>query len=272
LELYHHTPRAPLHQFVLSFVYFKGFQPAHSIDRFLPDGNIEVIIDLLDEPKHIYDNETLEPIQTCRYVWASGFRSEPICIPSGKDSEMLVIYFRKGRCNPFFQIPLHGIAGTVVSGDEIFGPDILLLRESLMYAISPEEKFSLAEDFLLGRAGSFLERNPFVNFAVDRLEENPSTLSIMHLSQKVGYSQKHMIDIFKSHVGTTPKKFMRVLRFQKAIQEIEHAGNIRWSQLALECGYYDQAHFINDFRTFSGYSPREYMERKNSVLNYIPVA
>ena len=75
-----HIPGFPLNQFIDSFIYYEGYHPEHSIDRFLPDGNTEIIIDFDDRPQHIYDNQTLKEIQACRHVWASGVRTEFITI------------------------------------------------------------------------------------------------------------------------------------------------------------------------------------------------
>ena len=64
---------------------------------------------------------------------------------------------------------------------------------------------------------------------------------------------------------------MKIMRFQKTILQIEEADAIRWSELALQNGFYDQPHFINEFRNFSGFTPGEYMARKVGMLNYIPI-
>src|SRR5947208_17151064 len=65
-----HIPGFPLNQFIDSFIYYEGYHPEHSIDRFLPDGNTEIIIDFDDRPQHIYDNQTRKEIQACRHVLA----------------------------------------------------------------------------------------------------------------------------------------------------------------------------------------------------------
>jgi AraC-like DNA-binding protein len=72
-------------------------------------------------------------------------------------------------------------------------------------------------------------------------------------------------------VGVSPKQYLKIMRFQKAISAIENNVSIQWSQIALESGYFDQAHFIHDFKHFSGFTPNEYIKRKSSTLNYIPV-
>ena len=66
-----HIPSFPLNQFVESFIYYRDYNPVHSVDRFLPDGNVNIVIDLTDYPKYIYDNETLKEIQACRKFFVS---------------------------------------------------------------------------------------------------------------------------------------------------------------------------------------------------------
>lgn len=84
-----HKPAFPLKNFIENLVYFDGPGITHNLDRFLPDGNTKIIIDLTERPQHIYDNETLQEIQTCRDAWVSGVRIRPITIPSGKGSRIL---------------------------------------------------------------------------------------------------------------------------------------------------------------------------------------
>lgn len=266
-----HIPCFPLNQFVESFVYYKDYFPAHSVDRYLPDGNVTVIIDLTDYPKFIYDNHTLKEIQACKNVWFSGIRNNCITIPSGRDSEMFIINFHKGKAYPFVEMPLNELTDYVVDGELVMTNEILNIREALLGLQSPAQKFIFVENYLLKIFGNKLQTNPFVDFAVTRILQMPHQATIENISQKVGYSQKHLIELFKKHVGLTPKSFLKVIRFQKVIAEIEHNQNINWTNIAYESGYFDQAHFINDFKNFSGYTPGQYLQLKSPFLNYIPV-
>ena len=269
----HHSykPGFPLHQFISSFTYYKGYTVTHSIDRYLPNGNIEIIINLTGTPKYIYDNHTLTETQACKKIWISGIRNEFISIPSGNGAEMFIIEFKKGMVYQFLGRPLTEITNQVIEGDLVLDPVFMQLREQLLACLSIPLMFITAESLLANRFKNKLAVNPFVDFAVNNMVLNPGVVTIKTIADKTGYSSKHFIKIFTDNVGLNPKAFLRIIRFQKAINEIEVKGDINWISLSQECGYYDQAHFITNFKEFSGFTPYEYMKRKGNLSNYIPV-
>ena len=216
-----HIPVHPLNLFIENFIYYRDFNPVHSLDRFLPDGNINVVFDLTDYPKFIYDNETFKEIQACRNVWFSGIRNNYITIPSGKDSEMFIINFRKGKAYPFVQMPLNELTDSVVDAELVLTNEIINLREKILSVTDIEQKFIIVEKYLLKFYQGKLEINPVIDFAVNRIIDFPDQSAIKSISDNIGYSQKHFIRIFKQNVGLTPKAFLKVIRFQKAVSEIE---------------------------------------------------
>jgi AraC-like DNA-binding protein len=266
-----HIPRFPLNQFVDFFIFAEGYNPAHSIDRFLPDGNTEIIIDFDDAPQYIYDNQTLEEKQACHRVWASGVRTESISIPCGKDSAKFIISFKKGMAYPFFPLPMNEMADRVVDADLLWGNDFALLRERLWEIKDINLKFETVENFLLRDFQGRLVPNPSVEYALTEIIRQPDQISLARMNRDIGYSQKHFIEMFKRQVGITPKAYVKIIRFQKAISEIERRQEMNWTIISQDCGFYDQAHFINDFKLFSGFTPAEYARRKNGVRNYVPV-
>jgi AraC-like DNA-binding protein len=88
----------------------------------------------------------------------------------------------------------------------------------------------------------------------------------------MGISPRRFIQVFTQQVGITPKLFCRIQRFQSALNLIQHRQRHNWTQLALACGYYDQAHFANEFRVFSGLSPTAYFQVRGNHLNHVPIA
>ena len=216
-------------------------------------------------------NETLEEKQACKRAWASGIRTEYISIPSGQDSSMLVIYFKKGMAYPFFPLPMNQISDSVVDTNILWGQEFEELREQLLAEPRLDQRFQIAEEFLVNRFVRNAELNECVSYAVRQIVSKPDQTVLGSLYDEIGYSQKHFTDMFKKHVGVTPKSYLRVMRFQRAIGELESGNEINFSEVAFDAGFYDQAHFINDFRRFSGFTPKQYLERKNGTINYVPV-
>ena len=267
----HHIPRYPLSEFVENFVYFRGVQQDHNIERLLPDGNVVLILDLTENAQFIYDNETLLPIQACRRAWFSGMQQHALSIPSGNDNENFVVTFRKGRSFPFLSGPLTEFANRVVDGDLALSPEILSLRAALQDLDTPAGKFAFAEAELLRLYGGGLEINDCVDYAVAHIERAPHETTIGAISQKIGYSQKHFIHLFKQQVGVTPKAFLRIMRFQKTIGAIAAAPVASWAGLAVDRGYFDQAHMIAEFRSLAGLTPVEYQRQATAYPSYVVV-
>lgn len=269
-----HTSAPPLGDYISAIIYYDGFDPVHQMDRFLPDGNTELIIDLSDKPQSIYDNETLQEIQTCRRAWVSGVRTRPITIPSGRGNRMLIVAFKKGKAHPFYPLPMSELTDFVVEADLVLGRDVLDLREQLLASTSVDHMFFLVERFLLRRAGDALSSDTparCVEYALTSILHRPDKLDFRQLSDQIGYSQKHFISLFKQQVGTAPKQYMKIMRFQRAVLELESDTSAHWSEIAVRNGFFDQAHFIHEFRNFSGFTPGEYVRKKTDTLNYIPV-
>ena len=266
-----HIPSFPLNHFIENFVYYKGFQPGHELERFLPDGHANLVFDLTDQPKYIYDNATLVKTQACRDVWFSGIRRKFITIPSRRDSEMLIVNFRRGKAYPFIKFPMNELTDKVVDAELVLPDEIRGIRRALQDIRAVDKKFGYVEKQLLRLFEATLYHHPLVDFAANLIVRSPNTTNIEMVAKKTGYSQKHLIRLFKQHIGLTPKSFLKVLRFQKAIQEIEIKKSIHWSDIAYDCGYYDQTHFIEDFKSFSGFTPTQYLQSKNENTNWVPL-
>jgi AraC-like DNA-binding protein len=266
-----HIPAYPLDQFFEPFIYYEGVSHGHSIDRFLPNGDTEILIDFHDTPQYIYDNNSLKEIQACHHVWASGVRTEPITIPSGDGAAMMVLTFKKGMAGSFFPFAMQEISDAVVDADLVWGSDLGDLRERMLGTRNIAERFQMAESFLLTKFRSRLKLDPCIAFAIGEMTTRPDQLNIARMNAKIGYSQKHFASMFRKQVGVTPKAYVKIMRFQKAVRTIGSNKSIDWRQVSLDCGFYDQAHFINDFKHYSGFTPEQYASIHTNYQNYIPV-
>ncbi|HSM77787.1 MAG TPA: helix-turn-helix domain-containing protein, partial [Bryobacteraceae bacterium] len=127
------------------------------------------------------------------------------------------------------------------------------------------------ENALMARAVKRFERHPAVRFALDQFSGAERIRTVSEVSDQIGLSARRFIEVFRSEVGLTPKLFCRIRRFQKLIHSLGAGSRVNWANAALECGYFDQAHFIHDFQAFSGLTPSVYLSQRTEHLNHVPL-
>ncbi|MFZ5781329.1 MAG: helix-turn-helix domain-containing protein [Pseudomonadota bacterium] len=117
------------------------------------------------------------------------------------------------------------------------------------------QRFSLLDRFLLERLCRSRPVSPDVAWALGILHACNGACSVGALSRDLGCSRKTLIQRFHCQVGLSPKAVANIMRFSHAVARIRRTDEESWAEVALACGYYDQAHFNRDFRRFSGRSP-----------------
>lgn len=262
------VPPPPLGLFVESIFLYEGYSPDHLREKILPDGHIDLLINLDDSPRKVY-RQTRDDLVYHR-SWISGLRSRPIVIDSGQDSSMMGVRFYSGGTYPFFEFPLSDLSDRVVELDLILGRSISRLRARLLETPDPDRKLLLLENFLLARAGDALQGDRRIRYAIYQLQKK-ANLPISDLADDLGMTHAHLIRLFDEKVGMGPKKLARILRFQKVIQAAESPHELSWVHLAVASGYYDQAHLNRDFKAFTGWSPTEYLSKKGPYINFVPL-
>lgn len=206
-----HEPRSPLDDFCAQFIYYKGFQPAHRIERVVPDGCSYLIFELDGITRHLFDNESLQPTADFREAWLSGAQNEYISISAHNDSEMFVIQFKPGGAARLIGGDISKFSNRVVDGKEIFGDKIGSLRKSLVAAETPTEKFEVARRFLVAEAKPAIKADRLVCELVQAIQANATT-QLQEIISESDYSQKQLIHHFRTRVGLTPKVFQAIAR------------------------------------------------------------
>jgi AraC-like DNA-binding protein len=266
-----HTPGPPLDRFVECIWLYSGYQPGHSMEKVLPHGGLELVIDLQDRPRRLHDPRRIEQVRWFRRSWLSGLHTEHIVIGADADSAMMGVRFRPGGAAPFLPFPPCELAQQVVELEHIWGRRAGELHDALLDAPSVAAKLRTLEIFLVRLAAGRLESRPIVAEALRRLAGGQGQGPVRDLAADLGVSHKHLIHLFDCHVGLAPKAMQRVLRFDRALQQISAGRAVDWVGLAHDCGYYDQAHFINEFQAFSGMTPTVYDADERKMLYFVPI-
>jgi AraC-like DNA-binding protein len=180
------------------------------------------------------------------------------------------VHFKPGGAFPFLGTPLGEVHNSTVSLDQLWGRGAVELRERILEARSIDAKFDVLERALL-RAAPTLSVHPAVTFAIRELADTDQPRTVGEVTNRIGMSQRCFIERFRAQVGMTPKLFSRVQRFQAVVSHVHTEREVDWAEVALASGYFDQAHFIHDFRAFSGLSPSAYLAVKSAHKNHVPL-
>jgi AraC-like DNA-binding protein len=269
-----YTPRPPLAAFVDCIWYSEGFEGTHERERLLPNGESGIVFDLRADPVRIYDAQDPGKFETHAPAIFCGARIDCFIIDTCQQERVLGIQFRPGGAFPFLGMPACEAANATYSLEEIWPGHGQLIHEELMSAPDVDAMFGILERVLTSRLAVTL--HPAVSFAVASLGRpaGPAgSLRVRDVVDRVGLSSRRFIELFRNQTGLTPKSFQRVRRFQKVLQTLRahpHSEE-NWAALAAGSGYYDQAHFIHDFKIFSGMTPGEYLTLATPHLNHVPL-
>jgi AraC-like DNA-binding protein len=270
--MFFHTykPAPPLSDFVDAIWYYEGEQTPHSKERILPDGQMQLLIDLREDRLRVYDGEQPHSFENLSGIMLSGVYSEHFVISTACQAKIMGVSFKQGGAFPFFTPPASELANIHVPLDALWRDVADELRERLLGAPSILSRFRLIESYLLLQAVRPLMPHPAIAFALGEFQRSPRR-TIADVIDRTGFSSRRFIQLFSAEVGLTPKVFCRILRFREALQRLYQGEQIELVDLAVACGYYDQAHFSNDFKTFAGFSPTTYLAHRGPYINHIPL-
>ena len=223
----------------------------------LPDGCTELIVHR-GRPFWRYDAAGGATRQT-PHLFVGQMLAPVVLAPDG-DADIVAIRFE-----PFGAFALVGGNQTMPS-DQII--DAGALGETwLSRAIVSAQAADTADDALRILQGALVSRldrkrtavvDTRVTIAVDALLRANGTLSITDTAARAGTSARHLERLFQEQIGTSPKRFARVLRFQAAAAHIASAPGANMAGVSVERGYFDQAHMIRDFVSFTGTTPKQF--------------
>ncbi|WP_437731199.1 helix-turn-helix domain-containing protein [Sorangium sp. So ce1335] len=285
------TPSPPLARFVGQLWYCAAPELPDLLERVLPTGSMSLLINLAEDELRRYDVATgpsapspvagaLAPAASparCHRVSGiaiCGAHAEHFAIDAAEQRAIVGAEFTPGGAFPFFGPDAEALGGTHVSLDALWGREAALVRERVLEARTPEASLRALEtalgERLLRRPARPLARDPAVDFALAAFADPSRACTVSDVVGQLGMSSRRFIRSFTEQVGLTPKRYCRVRRFQQALAAIERGERVSWAGVAAACGYYDQAHFIHDFRAFAGLTPTEYAARRRE-RNHVPL-
>jgi AraC-like DNA-binding protein len=231
----------------------------------MPDGIVETIFHY-ERPFYTWqdDEQFIQPEN-----FAISMMRKFVEIGSSGKTGFIAVRFYPWGAYHFFNEPVQNFLDQTIDASGLWGSDSKIIMEKIKKQGTTEQRFKLVEAFLLEKLKQFQKDEVRTDNAVKLIRQTKGTLSIESVCAETGFAKKQLQRKFLSTVGTTPKLFSRITRFLNICQNLKAEKSQTLTQLTHDCGFYDQAHFIKEFKAFSGFTPKEFYEKENVFFSEI---
>ena len=190
----------------------------------------------------------------------SGLTDHYRTFKNSADIGTVLIFFRDAGASFFFKQSLHELFRESVSLENfMLRSELLILEEQLCEAKSGIDRIEAIEKFLVARMNA-TEPDKLVLAALALIHKSRGNIRVSQLMEQLHISQSPLEKRFRQAVGTSPKKFASIVRFKNTIRQYNSSDTL--TKLGYEAGFYDQAHFIKEFKTFTGETPETFFTAK----------
>jgi AraC-like DNA-binding protein len=219
-------------------------------ERILPDGCVEIILSFADPFTEISEHSG-EKLQPSHFL--VGEMTRPVIIKPTGSVRLIGIRFHPGGTFPFVTVPMAETTDQIIELRAIAADLEREFKAAADAGSSLDLKIAAIEQMLIRRLHSRSHDRSIVDLTA-RIVGSAGRLSLDTLAAEAGISSRQLRRRFVTEVGVGPKLLCRLLRFQQVFRAVDQ--NVaEWAAIAFECGYYDQAHLINDFRQFAQQTP-----------------
>lgn len=251
-------PTPALRPYVECYWFLNGGDAA-GLHPILPDGCVELVLNL-GAPFQRLGPDGRSEVQPLRMVVGQMDRLVTVCPTGGVD--LVGVRFHPCGARPLLQLPMVDLRNELAPLDDVIG---------LGDRVSPEhrqdDRVGALDDLLLAELRDPSRRDSDLEAAVRSIVSAEGRVSVDRLAFSMGIGPRQLERRFLAGVGVGPKRFARILRFQSVFKRAGEDARA-WAEVALDCGYCDQAHFIRDFQSFTGASPARFFLHESPLTRF----
>jgi len=225
------------------------------INTIVPDGTMKLIFHYGDLYWHHPETgkKFLQP--RCFLI---GQLTRPYLVEPEGDTGTFVIRFHPNGFIPFATIPIKEMVNKPISLNSLYGKEGDELGKCILNADSAGQRIKIAERFLVNRLTDSKTIDNIIKSAVDTILKTKGQISVTELSKENHIHRRQLVRKFSKMIGLSPKQLSKTIRLQSALKTLLNQKKSRLTDLAYDNEYYDQSHFIKDFKEFTGLSPKEF--------------
>jgi AraC-like DNA-binding protein len=250
-------PNGFLKYFIKDYCFMESSEHDEEItERVIPTENIQLMFHYKNPfvVHHTHEIKTKQP-----YSILSGLNDSYSDVSThGETGVVFISFFPAGACH-FFRFPLSEIENQSVDVFDVLGYEIRQVEESLYLAKTVREKIFIIEKFFTERYSPIPSHdNLLIRKGVETIKSYKGQIRADSLSDCLSTTSKTLERKFSNYLGKTTKQVIKLIRFQEVLHDFSINKDMMLIDLAYKNGYFDQSHFIRDFKTFSGYTPKEF--------------
>ncbi|MGX5820099.1 helix-turn-helix domain-containing protein [Chitinophaga lutea] len=203
------------------------------------------------------NNDALMPAATI-----AGLRKTPRDFRYRTGAGNLLVALREGGLAAFTRLPAHDLFEATISTENLFAPSILeRLLDRLANASGDMARIRIMEMFLLQTVRQE-SADPLITHAAGLIRHAQGQLKIKNLVASLHISQDPFEKRFRAAIGATPKQYSSIVRLRSLVDQLPASPSL--TAAAYDAGYFDQSHFIRDFKSFTGHSPKAFLQSGNA--------
>lgn len=221
----------------------------------IPDGCMELIIHYGDLYQQFQEDGSTF-IQPRSFVF--GQLSDTLKIAPTGHTGIIAARFHPDGFMPLATIPLAAMENRAVPLSELFGEEGDLLEKTVLTASTQAERIQHIETFLLARLNKLEVLDRIVKSSIEILISQAGQVRVEEMAEKLNINRRKLERKFSANVGLSPKQLSKIIRLQAALKQLNQHTELSLTELAYQNGYFDQSHFIKDFKAFTGISPKQF--------------
>jgi len=225
------------------------------VQRIVPTGMSELLLYFTRHPKLLNSNKYLSD-----NVVLYGHQNDFYDIELTGNLSVFSVVFKPQGLMQFFKFPLHEICNQNIPLQHINGQSGRDLEEKMGGASTFRQRVDIVEKYLWNLLKIDFADFEFrrINHIVELIRQTHGNIGISQMASEACLCRRQFERIFAEHIGISPKQYLKIIRFQYAIFQKQQNVNLDMIELSYKSGYFDQSHFINDFKSLCGLTPKQY--------------
>lgn len=260
-------PHLALRHLITRYIGYAQRDVSLGIHRGLPSQHVTVIISLRD-PVRVVGMPRPDDAPITGHGLVGGMHVGPALIAQDQRQSGIHLELNPLGVRTLLGVSAGELSGTVVGLGDIGDGQLARLPERLAEVSGWSRRFAILDETFASRLADRTRATPVLGRAWQRILGAGGQVRVQSLADDLGWSRRHLGAAFRRELGLSPKQAARVVRFDRACAALQGSAHVDLAELAVRCGYYDQAHLTNEWRALAGCSPGTWIAEELPFLQY----